>query len=107
MKKLIFTFCLGIASLSYAKDKAENPILDLPINSGHIVVMQTDGDPNLPVWVWKYLYRTTCGTYFYIELKKPITELDILEKDKLNQDLIMRNQIECRNKQSHYTEQTA
>lgn len=100
MKKLFFTISLGIISLSFANEKTNTLEFISAIGNENLIDAQTNSDPNLPVFTWKYLYKTTCGTYFYIELNKPFGELDTLEKENLQKQLEMKNNIDCHNKKT-------
>ena len=98
MKKSITILMLGIASLTFANgiivEKSNSP---LPMEYSKVKINHPLNKKD--AFVWKYLYRATCGEYFYIELDKPFGELSFTERQRLELDLVIKNNEICANKQ--------
>lgn len=97
MKKAISILVLCFSSLVFAKsiEKCKNSSEIISVeNQSEDLIFSTNSSNGM--FVWKYLYQTTCGTYFYIILDKPFGTLTSYELENLNQQLIVRNQILCK-----------
>ncbi|WP_124639946.1 hypothetical protein [Amniculibacterium aquaticum] len=102
MKKVITVLLIGCASLAFAKSSKSvssiNNSTNGPVNPPTLIsAVIEDSSAAQGAWVWKYLYKSTCGIFFYITLDKPITELTKDEQLELDSKLEGKNLELCAN----------
>ncbi len=102
MKKVITILLVGCASLAFAKSNESISSINNSTNGSIepptlVSAVVEDSSATQGAWVWQYLYKATCGVYFYITLDKPMSELTKEEKLKLDSKLEGMNLELCAN----------
>ncbi|MBS1550084.1 MAG: hypothetical protein JSS94_09535 [Bacteroidetes bacterium] len=98
MKKAISIFMIGFATLCFAKNANTIESKNQPTLINSTMLKNVQPQSKKGMFVWKYLYQSTCGVYFTVTLDQPIETLNYTQQQRLELDLIIKNNEICANR---------